>query len=193
MATLCCSLHSEPGSRPCCALRGLRAGDQRCLPRWPQGLPAAVHGCRHGAGSSLAQPTLSHAGAQQAAGLRDGVRMGVLPAATGRVHGAAGLALLTPGIAARWGCVRAGGQNRHERKMLSPADWFQRFLFALTWSELGGVFGVRGQSLGSCCMTGSLCSPTHEPRCSLGHSSAGSGSARGRMQLRRDRSHLQST
>lgn len=118
--------------------------------------------------------------------------MGVLPAATGRVHRAVGLALPVPGIAVRWSCVRAGGLNRHERKMLSQADHFQRFPFALTWSEFGGVFVVWGWSLESRCMARSLCSPAHEPHCSLGHSSAGSGLAWGHMWLRRHRSHLQS-
>lgn len=50
--------------------------------------------------------------------------MGVLPAAMGRGHRAAGLALPEPGIAAQWGCVTPGGQNCRERKMPSLADHF---------------------------------------------------------------------
>lgn len=187
MAALCRSPRSEPGSRPRCAPRG---------PRTSTAFPNGRRGCLQrcvGAGAARAAAWLSRAGAQQAPALEDGAYAGVLPAAPGRVRGAVGLARPVPGIAAQWGCVRAGGQDRHERKMLSPADPFQWFPFARTQSERGGALVVRGRSLGNDCVTGSLCSPTHEPCCSLRHSSAVSGSPQGHMQPRRDRSHLQAT
>lgn len=68
------------------------------------------------------------------------------------------------------GRVTAGSPSHHERRMLSPADRFQRFPFALAGSEFGagGVFAVRGQSLKSRCVTGVLAAPCMSPTTASG-------------------------